>query len=311
MKKTRWNRWVAVISLLACGALHAEDEPLKDTFLPTVAAHANWVFSGVITNESGESYGYFFQMQRDQDSFHAVTALFDGQTKKVILSDNSNALLTEPNTYNWKVGDSFLRFNPITDSWVFGMKTPDKKGFNFKIDMLSQNESKPAIQHLRSGMELLVGQTGRLNGHIRDGEHKEQFVTGKNAWFRQIWLTENQKKPHTFSGVLCRFNDGSGFYSVNMREADAVRGAITGACNAQGTSIAISQFINVAADKSGQWRIKITSPKLDAVLQDSLQQNSVISGYISQHEKQGFCMLSETTLGIEKDQSVSLMQPKA
>jgi hypothetical protein len=299
MKQARWNKWVMVVSLFACGFLHAEEEPVKESFLPTVAAHANWIFSGVVTNEGGESFGYFFQMQRDKESFHAVTALFDGQTKKVILEDNSYANLTEANNNNWKVGDSFLRFNPITESWVFGMKTHDKKGFNFKIDMMSQSESKPSIQHLRSGMELLIGQTGHLNGHIRDGENKEQFVTGKNAWFRQVWLSANHQPPHTLSGVFCRFDDGSGFYSVNMREEDAVRGAITGAFNAQGSSITISQFIKVASDKKGQWHIKISSPKLDAVLQDSVKLNSVISGYISQHEKLGFCMLSEDKLGEE------------
>jgi hypothetical protein len=297
MKKTRWSKWVMVVSLLTASIIHAEEGAVKDGNLPTIAAHANWVFSGVVNNENGESYGYFFQMQRDQDKFHAVTALFDAQSKKVLLFDDSSATLTNVDAYNWKVGDSFLRFNPINDSWVFGMKKSDKKGFNFKVDMLSQNDNKPAVQNLRSGVELMVGQTGHLNGHIRSVENQEQFVTAKNAWYRQVWLTENQENPHPFSGVLCRFNDGSGFYSVNLREADALRGAITGACNEQGSATPISQFIKVAEDKTGIWHIRVPSPYSHWVLMDSLKQNSVVSGLISQKEKFGFCVLSDDKLG--------------
>lgn len=300
MNWTQLNKWFVVLAMCTSSLLYAEEEAVKEGFLPTEALHADWVFSGVVTNESGENYGYYFQMQRNEDKFHVITSLFDAQNKKVLLQDDSSANLAEPNNYNWKVGSSFLRFNPINASWIFGMKTKDKHGFNFKIDMLNQNEKKPVIQNLRSGMELIIEQTGSLNGHVRGEENTEQFVTAKSAWFRQVSLNGMQAAEHPFAGILCRFNDGSGFYSVNMKEADAIKGAVTGAYDDHGKTMVMSQFININADKTGQWHIRST-PNFHWILKDTVKQSSVTSGFVNKKEKLGFCMLSEDTLGKQKN----------
>lgn len=276
----------------------------KPGFLPALSAHANWVFSGVVTSESGENYDYLFQLQRDDHEFHAIVALFDAQTKQVIFRDESRATLEDSSTYNWHVGHAFLCFNPINASWIFGFQDAEKKGFNFKVDMLKQAQHDPVVQDLRHGLEFVVSQTGQLNGHIhmRIGEqHKEQFVTAKTAWFRQIWLTEHQDKNHQLSGVLCQFNDGSGFYSMNMLESDALRGAVAGWYDEQGVSAAMSQFINVKQDADGPWHIRITSPNLHFVLTDSIQQKDIIAGFVSEKDKQGFCMLSQDAMGEQND----------
>lgn len=304
MKLIRKKILCMVLPLVISSFTYAQDEPVKNTFLPTNAVHANWVFSGVVTNENGEYYGYFFQMQRDEQQFHATTALFDGQSRQMLLYDDSYANLADSSSYNWKVGASFLRFNPITDSWVFGLKNKDKKGFNFKVDMLSFADNKPITQGLRPGIDLVMTQTGHLNGHFQIPDDKEQFVTAKSAWFRQVWISENQTLPHPFSGVLCRFSDGSGFYSINMREMDVLRGAITGAYNEQGLSMPISQFIKVEKDKDETWHIRIASPNHHLAFSDAVKQNSVVAGFVVQKEKLGFCMLSEDVLGSEKQATV-------
>ena len=237
-------------------------------------------------------------MQRDGDEFHTIAALFDGQNKQPILLDESQAVISQPTPYNWHVGRAFLRFNPINDSWIFGLKTEDKKGFNFKVDMLKQDDTIPAALDLRPGVELLVNQTSHLNGHIQAGkDSKEEFVTSKNAWFRQVWLKENQEKSQPFRGVLCRFNDGSGFYSVNMLEADALRGAVAGWRNEEGISAVMSQFINVKQDVKGPWHIRVASPSLHLVLSDFIEKNSVIAGFVTEGKAPGFCMLSNGVLG--------------
>lgn len=294
-----------VVQLFSCLALflsftvYAEEAALPNGYLPTESMHANWVFSGVVTNEDGERYGYFFQMQKDDDQLHAIAALFDGQSNQLLLLDEDQATIKEPMAYKWHVGRAFLRFNPINDSWIFGLKTEDKKGFNFKVDMLKQSEKAPVVQALRPGVELLVSQTSQLNGHIQVGkDSKEQFVTAKNAWFRQIWLTGHQDKNHPYTGVLCRFNDGSGFYSVSMVAPDALRGAVAGLSNAQGIPSAVSQFTTVKqSPEGGPWHIRIASPSLHLVLSDFIKQNSVIAGFITEGKRPGFCMLNKDMIG--------------
>ncbi len=285
--------------------VHAADagpEPVEQTgFLPAVSTHANWVFSGVVTNEGGEHYAYFFKMQRHENTFHVNAALFDAQSKALVMQDAADAIIPDPERYSWRVGHSFLRYNAINDSWIFGLKTQDKKGFNFKVDMLNQPENNPIAQNLREGIEFIVSQTGQLNGHVQtDAASDAQFVTAKNTWFRQIWLTNAQTKSHQLSNVLCRFNDGSGFYSMNMLEPDAMRGAVAGWFDAQGASSAMSQFINVKEAPEGNWHIRIASPSLHFILSDSVKQRSVVAGFVAEKDKQGFCMLSADAMGEEK-----------
>ncbi len=292
-------------AMLFCSVIYAAEvgtEPVEQTgFLPAESTHANWVFSGMVTNEGGEHYAYFFQMQRHGNDFHAISALFDAQTKALVLMDEGDATINDPERNNWHVGRSFLRFNAINDSWIFGLKTQDKKGFNFKVDMLNQPEHNPVVQGLRAGVEAIVSQTGQLNGHVHvANESREQFVTAKSAWFRQIWLSNPQTQSHQLTSVLCRFDDGSGFYSMNMLEPDAVRGSVAGWFDAQGMPSAMSQFINVKEAQDGAWHIRITSPNLHLTLSDAIKQRSVVAGFVTEKDQQGFCVLNKDAMGEEK-----------
>ena len=294
----RWIILFVFFSALGIKPLYAEKpafDPVKQTgFLPAESVHANWVFSGVVANENGENYAYFFQMQRHESSFHVIASLFDAQTKALILQDEGDAVLDDAQPYNWHVGRSFLRFNAINDSWIFGIKADDKKGFNFKVDMLNQPEHNPVTQDLRAGIEFIASQTGPLSGHIQFGlNDNEQFVAAKNSWFRQIWLTNAQEKPHPLTSVLCRFDDGSGFYSMSMLESDTVRGAVAGWYDAAGTPLSMSQFTDVKQDADGVWHIRIAAPKVHFVLSDTLKQDAVVVGFVAEKDKQGFCMLNQ------------------
>ncbi|KTC65598.1 Uncharacterised protein (plasmid) [Legionella adelaidensis] len=274
----------------------AEEEVKQAKFLPTDASYANWIFSGIVTNESGESYGYYFQMQRENNTFHATTAVFKEENKEMVLEEDAYADLTEIEKYNWRVGQTFLKFNPINDSWIFGFKTKDSVGFNFRVDMLDQEGKAPDRNVLRSGIELVINQTSRLNGHIQlTTEEKEQFVTAKNAWFRQIGYANAPININSLSGVLCRFNDNSGFYSVNLKAKDAIQGAVTGACDANGASSLISQFIRVKEEKDGAWLIQSKVPPQRFTLQNSKQQNSIIAGFVTDGKLNGFCMINPLT----------------
>ena len=286
--------------LSVCLAFSVSANIVPQNNLSTEASHANWVFSGLVTNENGDNYGYFFQMQRDGIQFRALAGLFDAQTKKLILVDESQAVIPDPSTQNWQVGRAFLRFNPINDSWIFGLQNRNKKGFNFKVDMLKHSENNPVVQNLRPGIDLLVSQTDHLNGHIQIGQDsKEQFVTAKSAWFRQLSMTEQSSKGHPFSGVLCRFNDGGGFYSVNMTERDVLQGAVAGWQDEQGISTIMSQFINVKQAPDGPWHIHVTSPNLHLILSDYFNQDPMVAaGFVKNGAIPGFCLLSKGLIGI-------------
>lgn len=266
----------------------------KSIFSPVEATNATWVFSGIVTSETGENYGYFFQMQRDNQHFHATAALLDETTKRVLFREDSEADIENVMPYDWHVGRAFLRFNSINHNWIFGVKSKENLGFNFKVDMLKQFETTPSFHHLRSDVLMLVSKTSELNGHVMTGDSRsEQFVTAEDSWFRQVWQTAQDNKAHDVTSVLCRFNDGSGFYSVNLQESDAQSGAIAGWFNPEGVRQTMSQFIDVSHAKEGAWHIQSQAPRLDLVIAEAMQQNSVVAGFVEGNKNPGFCMLNK------------------
>ncbi|MFC3908741.1 hypothetical protein ACFORL_06580 [Legionella dresdenensis] len=305
--KQIWLSLVLFSSLLA-GVGHAETvDPQDNAEIPPLqnmpslqAEQANWVFSGMVSNENNEKYHYYFQINHNGNQYHGIAALFDSQNKAVLLYEESNTLIENPEQTHWQVGNLFLRFNPINNSWVFGVKNKGQKGFNFKVDMLGLAGNPPKQLDLRNGVELLISQTGRLNGHFQAGDGgKEQFVTAKKAWFKQIWVSKPQQAKHPLTAVLCEFNDGSAFYSVNLEEADALRGAIAGWRDTNGTPVSMSQFVNIKAEQDGIWQIKIHSPKVTLSLQDALDKindnHQLIAGTIS-GAMPGFCAISQSEI---------------
>lgn len=236
--------------------------------LSLYSLQASWTFSGNVTNENNERYSYFLQIQRNNAQFHAIATLLDATSKGVLIYEESNTLIDQPELDHWQVGNIFLRFNPVNNSWVFGVKAKDKKGFNFKVDTLGLTKTQqPKQQNLRAGLELLISQTGQLNGHVQvDEKSTEQFVTAKKAWFRQIWVSKAQDDNHKLTSVLCEFNNGSALYSVNLPEEDAVRGTMAGWRDEQGKSLTMSQFLTIKEEKDNTWQLHISSPKTDLLI---------------------------------------------
>ena len=274
----------------------AADGADQTVLLPPAPIYGNWVFSGMVANENGDNYGYLFEMKRKGDHFKAFSALFDAQTKQLVFSDESEAVMKESTPYNWHIGPAFMRFNAITDSWVFGLKLKDNKGFNFKVDMLKRSDALPVVQSIRPGVQLLANQATHLNGHIQTGDDKEQFVTAKNAWFRQIWFAEHHNKPFSFSGILCQFNDEKSFYSLKMDEKPMFHQGMAKWFDEPGVSMDIPQMVTIKPNKLGYSDIYLTSPKLHLVLGEDFKNNWVTAGFVKTG-KPGFCVLSKEELG--------------
>lgn len=263
---------------------------------PTVGS---WTFSGTVTNESGDRYGYFFQMQRQGSNFHAKTALIDGQTNKLLLFYEGDEKIDEASALDWHVGRSFMRHNPINDSWIFGLKLEDKKGFHFKVDMLNQDNTVEETQVLRPGVELQAIQTSRLNGNVQIGvDNKEQFVTGNKAWFGKLWFSKDQKTAHDISTTFCRLGNDNGFYSANLKEADATGAAVAGWRDATGGKVKMSQFVSIKNLGNNESLLHVGLPKLHMKLFNTLKTADKsplwLAGFSKDKENlSGFCYASE------------------
>jgi predicted secreted hydrolase len=277
-------------------ALYAS-EPVAEPrhFMPTDSTQANWLFSGLLTTEAGDQLAYFFQLERNGSQYHTTAALFDVATQQVIFQDESRAENPQPDGYRWSIGHAMLRFNPINASWVFGVTTPDKQGFNFKMDLLDAEQ--PVVEeNLRPGLSVLASQAQALNGHVRLANMpQEQFVIAKHAWFKQTWVTSDQFQRHAVDSVLCHLNDGSSIYSMRLPEADATTGAMAGWLNAAGLSMPVSQFIDVQQLAAGPWDIHVPSSSLHLILAQHTQHNSVIAGFSQDKALGAFCLLGQDT----------------
>jgi hypothetical protein len=292
-------KWTVLLSmlLLYCGGIFAKDEAvLKNPVAVIEPTVGSWTFSGTVTNETGDRYGYFFQMQRQGSDFHAKTALIDGQTNKLVLFYEGDETINASKSLDWHVGRSFIRYNPINDSWIFGLKLADKKGFNFKVDMLKQNKDSET-QILRPGVEMQALQTSRLNGNVQIGEgNKEQFVTGNKAWFGKLWFSKDQKTAHDISTTFCRLANDSGFYSANLKESDATGAAIAGWRDASGSKVKMSQFVSIKSMSNNESILNIGLPKLRLKVLNTLHSPDKsplwIAGF-SKDKQTDFCYVAE------------------
>ncbi|HAT6955475.1 TPA: hypothetical protein JAN72_01595 [Legionella pneumophila] len=308
MPKRIWLLLLSVFLFLS-GSVFAVEETEEDkvvqTTEPTVGS---WIFTGMVTNESGDRYGYFFQMQRQGADFYAKTALIDGQTNQLILFYESNEKIDNPTQLNWQVGRSFLRYNPINDSWIFGVKVENEKGFNFKVDMLKQDNQDVETQVLRPGVELQAVQTSRLNGHVQTGAgNKEQFVTGNKAWFSKLWFSKDQNSPHDVSTIFCRLSNDNGFYSANLKEADATGAAVAGWRDPSGNNVKMSQFVSIKTLTDNQCLLSVGLPRLKLKLVNTIKQEDdfplTVAGFSEENPK-GFCFISKQTFKQIKESAV-------
>ena len=294
---------VILCFILGLTAAMAQD---SEYFMPTDSTQVNWLFSGLLSTESGDQLAYFFQVEREGNQYHSIAALFDVQTQRMIFQDESRADLRQTDSYHWTVGNAMLQFNPINSSWVFGVTNQDKQGFNFKMDMLAVAE--PVVKEdLRPGLTVLVSQTHALNGHIRLGRSTdEQFVMAKRAWFRQTWVSSNQFSRHRVDSLLCHLPDGSSLYALRLPEEDASKGAMAGLLTAEGTSTPISQFIEVQQLAGGRWDIRVPTSALHLVLSEQIQYHGLIAGFSPDKAEHAFCLLGQDRLGSHLGESRTL-----
>lgn len=283
-----------IIFFISTGLVASELEEIRSEVKLVESTQGSWIFSGMVDNESGDKYGYFFAMQRQGAEFHVKAALIDEQTNRSLFFYEGNEKIEQAGSLDWHVGRSFIRFNPINDSWVFGVKGADKKGFNFKVDMLKQSNHSTEILVLRPGVKLQALQTSQLNGHVQVDD-KEQFVTGNKTWFGQLVLSNDQTESHDISTTFCRLSDDNSFYSANLKEKDATSAAVAGWLDPSGNRIKMSQFVSIKSLDNDQCVLDVGLPKLTLKLLNTLKTDSTthsIAGF-SKDNKNAFCFVTE------------------
>lgn len=290
-----------IISILSCLLLslicisqnsHADQIPQ----LSQLAEQAGWIFSGVVNAESGEKYGYYYELKREGSHYHVRAALADAVTRNVLFQEDEIAELNEISANDWHIGSAFLKFNPINDTWVMGVRKNDKQGFNFKVDMLTPSGTKVDTKMLRHGLMMIVLQTGELNGHLTMVNSGTQFVTAKHMWFRQIWQTESAKVS-ALQGLLCQFLDGSSLYSISLQDEHALSGAMASWLNPEGIQVDTSQFVQINSKKNDKgdnaFLVQLASPKVSLKVKDLLAQDALRAGFVEGDQHHGFCVVTK------------------
>jgi hypothetical protein len=285
-----------LLMIMSIASVFAAEDSSDFVLQPVEPLVGSWAFSGIVANESGERYGYFFQLHRQGTQFHVKTALIDGQNQlKFFYEDSAEISSSVP--LNWHVGHSFMRYNPINDSWIFGVKLENTQGYNFKVDMLKEATNDNETLVLRPGVELKAIQTSRLNGHIKvSTDLKDQFVTGNNAWFGKVWFSKKQNTPHDISTTFCRLSDDNGFYSANLKESDATGAAVAGWRDPSGNKVKMSQFVSIKNNADNQCLLHIGLPKLQLNVINTLRRednNSLLSVAGFSKDNKGFCFVIE------------------
>lgn len=254
--------FISLLMLLSSWVFSAESR------LPSINLWQQWTFSGSAIDESGLAYYYYFVFQQFKGTRMVDVIVLSDKLEEIIRyhksSEKESIQSQKPNI--WKVGRSFFRFNPITKSWVFGLKTKGDKGFNFKADIRPEDGDMGERQSIFEGLDAEVDQFNQLNGHLFFAEeNKERFVTSKRGWLRYI---EGKTPPQQLEALLCNQEDGAGLYSLRFQSTKAKKAAIVGMRNAKGEREQVSQFLTIKHQSDNHWHLKIPSPSTSWQMQE-------------------------------------------
>ncbi len=249
-----------------------------------------WTITGILKNEQDEPYGFAFNLYRQESTFQVVAALYDLNEKKIIWQQTQSLKLSGQNQEIEQVGSFFWHFSPINASLIIGYEDQNTQVFNLKFDLLEPTE----VTHTRSLAKHLKFKqfwSGRMNGHININHH-EQFVTSDNIWLQQIWQKEADLEQHPFQELLCKFQDGSSLYAIQLPEKQAIHAALAARYDAQGQKVAISQFMNIKPPALNDFDMVLEKNKEYLHLSTVFNQNNLqlFGGHITPNELPGFCI---------------------
>ena len=246
---------------------------LQFSSLHPAAINESWYLSGLIESEQGGRFAYYFVVQRLNEQFSYFTQIINIDTKAVIYKRTETAQLSLATRLgiNFKIGDGFLRYNEINDSWLFGVD--EKHGFNLRVESLQTESYK--VNHLKH-IYFYTLQSKRVNGQLSLDDDKVEFVTAKNAWLSHQWQDPGEENDITIERLLCRSVDNEGVMLLKAYSNGKVIYSQADLLDQRGESHPVSQFSVLSQTKPTQWKVKIFSPKKNFEITSQLPQQSII-----------------------------------
>jgi predicted secreted hydrolase len=274
----------------------------NDSSLHPLAERESWYISGLVDNDAGEQYGYYFAVLRESEVFYVFANVMNLKTGKIVFSEEQKAdiKIGERLGINLKIKDAFLRFNDINDSWVFGLDKP--LGFNLRLESLSYDAY--SVSHL-DRVSFYSLQSKRVNGQLTI-EGKNQFVTAKNAWLTHEW-SDKLTQSLVIQRLMCRLFDGRGLMLMRGYKEKKVAFDLALLLEANGKSAPISQFSVVSQANPLLWEVSLLSPKMQFNIETAPPQkmsrrgetSSFYSGVVRSKEQkiEGYCFISKDAVG--------------
>ena len=229
----------------------------KDSSLHPAASNESWYLSGFVENEQADRFAYYFVVHRVNDKFSYFTQVLSMQTGQVIYksTEQTELSLATRQGINFKIGDGFLRYNDINDSWTFGVDSKD--GFNLRVESLPMGSQ--AISHLNQ-VSFYSLQSKRVNGQLSKN-NKSEFVTASNAWVAHQWREPKPQANIQVERLLCRFLDNQGVMMVRAHKGTDVVFSLADLLDNYGESHPVSQFSLITQTDKTHWNVKLVSPK--------------------------------------------------
>lgn len=263
-----------------------------------------WMFTGEVETEEGKKYAYMYLLKRHGNIWVVFTNIVDLEKQKEVLrykeKKMKSVVSSSHELMQWKVGKAFMKYNAISDSWLFGL-LDEKNGFNFRLKgvrtyVLNGNDGylmhEKKTQHFEASYSA---QSMNINGHLTlDG--KSNFVTGKNSWFEHRWgMLSSRHQTSKYALITCRFNDNTGLMLYEwFGSKDFWPGRLkTGTYqNALDKKVLVSNFWLTKSPKTNQWYISIPALKINISAKgDSIPEYDVIQ--VKKSNKEGYCFVSE------------------
>lgn len=276
----------------------------NDSSLHPLANRESWYIAGLVENDGGFHYGYYFVVLREGEVFNVFANIMDLKTGKLVFSEKeeSHISIGERLGINLKMKDAFLRYNDINDSWVFGWdKSP---GFNLRLESLAHGEYR--ISHL-DGVSFYSLQSKRVNGQLTIGE-KNEFVTAKNAWLTHEW-SDQLSHDLMIQRLMCRLYDGRGLMLMRGYKEKKVTFDLALLLEANGDNAPVSQFSVVSQANPSLWDVSLLSPKIRFKIETPTPQAMkhdhevayFYSGLVRSTDNQveGYCLISKDEMGVD------------
>ncbi|MCC5791594.1 MAG: hypothetical protein JJT82_03165 [Legionellaceae bacterium] len=303
----------ALVSFLLSSLAMAAPDEGRDGSEKQTAVFQSWTFVGKARNEADELYYYYFQLQQQGQWTTVQALLLKDRSPSYLHYYHSEETTQAQHEHSFRVGKTFMRFNPISNSWIFGLKTSEEQSFNFRVELLQQSDMTQKKKSLAKDIDLIMLAPKQMNGHVRFDDHKkEEFVTARENWYRHIRREGQSNTNPLIEGVFCFFDDQSRLYALSVPLERAQSASEVVWLNAKGAPINVSQFIQLKERGEDSLILSLAVPArrftLSHLLTGSENQPDLKAGFIERKNKRaGFCFID--TVGLTPQPGVIPLSP--